>query len=118
VTRQEVIKYFLSKPGAWEDYPFDDITPVLKVGKKMFALIRTESPPLQINLKCDPELSRDLREVYEDITPGYHMNKKHWNTVNIQGSLPEEEIKKLIDLSYDLVVKSLPKREREALQKK
>ncbi|MBI9100161.1 MAG: MmcQ/YjbR family DNA-binding protein, partial [Spirochaetaceae bacterium] len=92
MTRDETRTYLLSRKGAWEDYPFDNVTPVYKVGKKMFALIRTESPPLQINLKCDPELARDLRDVYEDITPGYHMNKKHWNTINCQGNLPDSEI--------------------------
>ena len=115
MTLEEVKQYFLSKKGAWEDYPFDDVTAVFKVGKKMFSLIGSDSNPLTINLKCDPELAVDLREVYEEITPGYHMNKRHWNTVNIQGNLDQVEIYKLIDLSYDLVVKSLPKKERELL---
>ena len=113
MTLYEVKSYFLSKKGAWEDYPFDDVTPVLKVGRKMFGLIGSTKSPVTINLKCEPELAMDLRDVYPDITPGYHMNKKHWNTINCQGKLPDEEIKKLIDLSYELVVKSLPKRERE-----
>lgn len=113
MTRKEITEYFLTKKGAWLDYPFDDVTAVFKVGKKMFSLISAESNPVTVNLKCEPELALDLREVYEDIIPGYHMNKKHWNTVNIQGNLPEEEIKKLIDMSYELVVKSLPKKERE-----
>ncbi len=115
MTRDEVTEYFLSKKGAWLDYPFDDVTAVFKVGKKMFSLISAANNPVTVNLKCEPELALDLRDVYEDITPGYHMSKKHWNTINVQGNLPDEEIKKLIDMSYDLVFKSLPKREREKL---
>lgn len=115
MTREEVKKYFLSKKGAWEDYPFDTITAVYKVNKKIFALVRTGTETLEINLKCDPYLAIDLREIHKEISPGYHMNKKHWNTVNCEGNLPEEEIKQLIDMSYELVVKTLPKREREEL---
>ncbi len=75
MTYNEIKTYFLSKKGAFEDYPFDDITAVFKIGKKMFGLLRTKSSPLQINLKCEPDLSRDLRDVYKEVTPGYHMNK-------------------------------------------
>lgn len=113
MTKDEIRDCFLAKKGAWEDYPFDDITAVFKVGSKMFGLISSSEPPLRINLKCDPELAMDLRDVYDEVTPGYHMNKHHWNTVNVQGNLPVEEIRKMIDLSYELVVKSLPKAERE-----
>ena len=76
----------------------------------MFALIAVEKTPLRINLKCDPELALDLRAAYSAVQPGYHMNKKHWNTITIDGSLPDEEIVTMIDDSYDLVVKGLGKR--------
>ena len=115
MTLDEIRDYFLSKKGAYEDYPFDDVTAVYKIEKKMFALISSRKSPLKINLKCEPELAIDLRDVYEDVTPGYHMNKKHWNTVNLEGKLPKSEILKMVDLSYDLVVASLTKREREKL---
>lgn len=115
MTREEATAYFLSHKGSWEDYPFDDVTAVFKVGSKMFGLISAGSDPLTINLKCEPDLASDLRDVYKEVTPGYHMNKKHWNTVNVQGELPAEEIVKMITHSYELVVKSLPKAERERL---
>jgi len=79
-------KYFLDKPGATEDFPFGPSAMVFKVRSKMFALIAVEETPLRINLKCDPELARHLRAAYDAVQPGYHMNKKHWNTVLIDGS--------------------------------
>ncbi len=115
MNKDGIKNYFLSKKGAFEDYPFDDVTAVYKVKNKMFALINMKEP-LSVNLKCDPELAVDLREVYDEVTPGYHMSKKHWNTINLEGNLPEEEIKKMVDMSYELVVKSLPKKEREKLR--
>ena len=102
-------KYFLNKPGASEGFPFGPSAMVFKVRSKMFALIAVEKTPLRINLKCDPELARHLRAAYDAVQPGYHMNKKHWNTVTIDGSLPDEEILTMIDDSYDLVVKGLGK---------
>lgn len=75
MTREEVKACFLSHKGAWEDYPFDDVTAVFKVGKKMFGLMSVSNDPLTINLKCEPDLAADLRQVYKDVTPGYHMNK-------------------------------------------
>jgi len=115
MNRDEAKDLFLTHKGAWEDYPFDDVTAVFKVGSKMFGLMSAPGKPLTINLKCDPDLAADLRDVYEDIMPGYHMSKRHWNTVNVQGSLPAEEIVKMIEHSYQLVLKSLPKRERETI---
>lgn len=115
MTREDVKACFLACNGAWEDYPFDDVTTVFKVGKKMFGLISAGKDSLTINLKCDPNLAYDLRNTYDEITPGYHMNKKHWNTVNCEGKLPAEEIVKMIEHSYQLVVKSLPKGEREKI---
>lgn len=107
--------YCLSKPKATSDFPFDQITEVFRLGKKMFALMGTTANPGQINLKCDPPLGRDLREQYEAIKPGYHMNKEHWITVVLDGSLKPEMIRGLIDHSYELILKSLTKNQREEL---
>jgi predicted DNA-binding protein (MmcQ/YjbR family) len=117
MNKAELVTYCLSKPGTWEDTPFGPETLVIKVNKKMFALTGTEPDATTVNLKCDPDHAVILRNVYpNDIIPGYHMNKKHWNTVTINGAVSDEEIRELVDESYDLVVKSLPKAEREALQ--
>ena len=102
-------KYLLDKPGATEEFPFGPSAMVFKVRRKMFALIAVLETPLRINLKCDPELARHLRAAYDAVQPGYHMNKKHWNTITLDGSLPKEEILTMIDDSYDLVVKGLGK---------
>jgi len=107
--------YCIAKPGATEDFPFDNETLVFKVGGKMFALCSVEKFS-SVNLKCDPEKAIELREQYSGIIPGYHMSKKHWNTVNADGSVPAKLFKQLIDDSYDLVLKSLPRKEREKLQ--
>ena len=107
-------EYCLAKKGVTEDFPFDNETLVFKVGGKMFALTGIEQFK-SINLKCDPERAIELREEYAGILPGYHMSKKHWNTVMMDGSVPMKLIKQMIDDSYDLVVSSLPKRERDAL---
>jgi predicted DNA-binding protein (MmcQ/YjbR family) len=110
---EEFREYCLRKPGVTEEFPFGPDVLVYKVGK-MFALSSVETYG-SINLKCDPEKAIELREEYSGITPGYHMSKKHWNTVLTDGSVPFELVKKLIDDSYELVVKSLPKKEREKL---
>src|SRR5437588_9843021 len=102
-------EYCLSKPRATEDTPFGPNVLVFKVGGKMFALAALDEVPTTVNLKCDPDLALDLRDRYEQIRPGYHMNKKHWNTVEIDGGIPEAELCKMIDHSYDLVVQSLPR---------
>ncbi|MDO9576282.1 MAG: MmcQ/YjbR family DNA-binding protein [Candidatus Cloacimonadales bacterium] len=112
---KQLRKYFALKPGAYEDFPFDDVTMVIKVGNKMFALIGLDAEPLCINLKCDPMLAVELRQLYPAVIPGYHMNKTHWNTVILDGSIPEKIIKKMIDDSYDLVFKSLTKKVREKI---
>ena len=114
---EDISEYCLSKKGTSEDFPFDEETLVFKVIGKMFALIPLERIPFQINLKCDPELAVELRERYEAVQPGYHMNKNHWNTILIDGSLRKDLILEWIDLSYDLVVKGLKKSERGKLQK-
>jgi predicted DNA-binding protein (MmcQ/YjbR family) len=106
---EELRDYCLSKKGAEECFPFDDVTLVVKVGGKMFALINLDGE-LSINLKCDPDKAQELRETYNSITPGYHMNKKLWNTVFIDNTISNKLIKELIDHSYTLVYNSLPKK--------
>jgi Uncharacterized protein conserved in bacteria len=115
---QQLKKYCLSKKGVSEDFPFDDETLVFKVGSKMFALTNIKEKELKINLKCDPMMAQDLRQEYEAIKPGYHMNKTHWNTVEIDGTINDNIIEMLIDISYDLVFKGLRKKEREEINKK
>ncbi|MEN1784610.1 MAG: MmcQ/YjbR family DNA-binding protein [Bacteroidota bacterium] len=112
---EEVRTYCLSKKGVTEGFPFGEETLVFKVMGKMFALLALERTPSQINLKCDPEQAILLREAYpEIIIPGYHMNKKHWNTLML-GQLPTHLIQTCVDDSYELVVTKLPKKDREML---
>ena len=108
-------EYCLKKPCVTEDSPFGPEHLVFKVGGKMFGLLAFEEIPPTANLKCDPDLALELRDRYEEVRPGYHMNKKHWNTVEIDGAIPQPELTKMIDHSYELVVKSLPRTERERL---
>ena len=109
MTHKELEEYILSFAGAWLDYPFGEGTAVYKFGDKesgdakMFALIDEASKPLRVSLKCDPLLAETLRERYETVVPGYHLNKKHWNTVICSGQLDNEEVKDLVRLSYGLV---------------
>jgi len=98
-----VEEYVLSMPNAVLDYPFGEDVAVYKVNDKMFALITEKSDPVRISLKCDPQLAVLLREKYESVMAGYHLNKKHWNTMVLTGQLPWEEIKGFIRHSYDLV---------------
>jgi predicted DNA-binding protein (MmcQ/YjbR family) len=112
----DAIERFLSKPGAEETTPFGPDVLVYKVGGKMFALTVPDDFPARINLKCDPERAVMLREEHAAITPGYHMNKRHWNTVALDNSLSSKLVRELIDHSYDLVVASLPKAERAKLR--
>ncbi|HEY4283791.1 MAG TPA: MmcQ/YjbR family DNA-binding protein [Chthoniobacterales bacterium] len=102
-------EYCLGKSGATEDTPFGEDTLVFKVSGKMFALASLDEVPATVNLKCDPDLALELRDRFEQVRPGYHMNKKHWNTVEIDSGLPEKELRKMIDDSYQLVVDGLPK---------
>lgn len=113
---EDVRSYCLSKPHTWEDFPFDEKTLVLKVDTKMFALVGLERFPLSINLKCDPEYAEELRSEYEAIQPGYHMSKKHWNTVSFDKGLKEEFLKELIQHSYDLVYDGLTKKMKQELK--
>jgi len=108
-------EYCLKKHGATEGTPFGADVLVFKVSGKMFALAALDEVPARVNLKCDPDLALELRDRYEQVWPGYHMNKKHWNTVEIASAIPETELRKMIDHSYELVVQSLPKAMRGKL---
>jgi predicted DNA-binding protein (MmcQ/YjbR family) len=113
----EVIReYCLMKKGVTEDVPFGNDVLAFRVISKMFVLASLNNTPLTINLKCDPTRAIELRESYEAVREGYHMNKKHWNTVTIDNSVPDREILSWIDHSYDLVVNGLKKAERDKLQ--
>ena len=114
---ESIRKFCLAKPEVAEDFPFREYTMVFKVAGKMFLLASLDDIPLRINLKCDPEKAVDLRERYDSILPGYHMNKTHWNTIIIDGSVPGGEILSWITDSYLLVVNSLRKNERERIHK-
>ena len=104
--------YLLSKPESYEDFPFFPDLAVMKIGKRMFATLGERGGVASMNLKCDPHEALILRDIFPAVTPGYHMNKRHWNTVSLDGSVPTALIRELIDHSYDLVVASLPKAKR------
>lgn len=109
MTHKELEEYLLSFSNTWLDYPFGEGTSVYKIGHKetgegkLFAIISDGSKPLRVSLKCDPILAEHLREKYETVLPGYHLNKKHWNTIVCSGQLSDDEIKDLALLSYNLV---------------
>ncbi len=109
MTHKEFEDYLLEFSNSWLDFPFGEGTSVYKVGHKetgegkMFAIIEDGSKPLRVSLKCDPQLAETLRDKYESVVPGYHLNKKHWNTIICSGQLTNDEIKDLARLSYDLV---------------
>jgi predicted DNA-binding protein (MmcQ/YjbR family) len=105
----------LAFPGSAETFPFGSETSVFKVGGKMFALSRLAQSPLRVSVKCEPSLAEQLREAHAAVLPGYHLNKRHWNTVIIDGSVPEQMIKDMIEDSYDLVVSQLSAARRRAL---
>src|SRR3954469_22632719 len=98
----------LQQPGTFEDFPFGPDNSVFKVAGKMFALSALERVPLSVSVKCEPELAVGLRASYPAIHPGYHLNKRHWNTLTLDGSLPDQLVRDLIEDSYDLVVSALP----------
>jgi predicted DNA-binding protein (MmcQ/YjbR family) len=108
-------EYCLSKVGATESMPFGEGVLVFKVAGKIFALAALDEIPATVNLKCDPDLALELRDRYEQVRSGYHMNKKHWNTVEIDRGVPEAELRKMIEHSYDLVVRVLAKAQRDQL---
>ena len=112
---EEFRNFCMAKPGVTEGFPFDETVLVFKVMNKMFALTDIDLFE-SANLKCDPDRAEELREKYADIKPGYHMNKKHWNTVMMDGSVSDQLIYELIDHSYELVVEGLPKKVKEDLK--
>jgi len=105
----------LRRAGAIEDFPFGPEHSVFKVAGKMFALSALDRTPLEVSVKCEPELAVGLRHSYPAIRPGYHLNKRHWNTITLDGSLPDQLVRDLIEDSYDLVVSALPRRARDQL---
>jgi len=107
--------YCLSKKHVTESFPFDEVTLVFKVANKMFALAGLEHHPSTVNLKCDPEKAIELRAQYSDVIEGFHMSKKHWNTITIEGDLSKKLIEELIDHSYNLVVNGLTKKLQKEL---
>lgn len=114
---EQLRDYCLSRPGVSESFPFGPNTLVFKVAKKIFLLTGLDSQPLSFNAKCDPEYAIELREQYPySVTGAYHMNKKHWNTLLCNGELDDQQLMKLIDHSYDLVVARLSKKERTAFR--
>jgi predicted DNA-binding protein (MmcQ/YjbR family) len=113
--RDRMLGYLGDRPGAVEDYPFGDDVAVFKVGGRVFAICDLAGRPGSVSLKCDPTLAEALRDRYPAVTPGYHLNKRHWNTVELDGSVPADELAELVDHSWELVVAKLPRRERDAL---
>ena len=115
---ESLVEYCLTKKGSSDELPFGPDILVMKVGGKAFLLCGLDNRPLQFNVKCDPELAIELRERYPCVKPGYHMNKKHWNTVLVDGSVDEKTVLSWIDHSYEQVVKGLPKKQRDELLSK
>ncbi|MDF2717394.1 MAG: hypothetical protein K0R28_4319 [Paenibacillus sp.] len=115
MNKKELAAYCLTKKGAREDYPFGPDPLVIKVGSKMFALLSDHDGFDNIALKCDPETAYLLRQQYSAVKPGYHLNKQHWNTVVIDGTVPDDEIRDMIDHSYTIVVRKLTRAEKEQL---
>jgi predicted DNA-binding protein (MmcQ/YjbR family) len=116
MTRDEVMVACLAYPGAVEDYPFGDEVAVFRIGGRMFALVALVGEPGSVNLKCEPDLALELRHQHAAVRPGYHQDKRHWNTVDLDGSIADEELLDMIGHSYELVVNKLPRRRRAALE--
>jgi predicted DNA-binding protein (MmcQ/YjbR family) len=108
-------KYCLNKKSVTESFPFGESTLVFKVGGKMFLLIGLDNLPVQFNVKCDPDKAEELRETYASVIPAFHMNKKHWNTIILNGQIPSRLVTEWIDDSYKLVVDTLPLKARKSL---
>lgn len=115
MTKNELIEYCKSKPGVTVEFPFDDTCMSFKLVSKFFAFMNIKKEASAISVKCEPWLAIGFREQYEGVTPGYHLNKKHWNTIDAELDVPEEKVKEMVDMSYNLIYKSLKKQEREAL---
>jgi predicted DNA-binding protein (MmcQ/YjbR family) len=116
VTADSLRRWCLTRPSAVEEFPFGPETSVFKVGGKMFALTALDARPLKVSLKCEPALAEALRAEHSAVRPGYHLNKRHWITVTLDDSLPDELLLGLIEDSYELVVGGLPKRERDLVR--
>ena len=112
---ETIRKYCLDKKNTNESFPFGESTLVFKVSGKIFLLMSLDNLPLQFNVKCDPEIAEELRETYSSVIPAFHMNKKHWNTIILDGQISAKKIREMIDASYLLVIKSLPLKERKKL---
>ncbi len=108
--------YLLDRPEAIEDFPFGPAVAVFKLHKKMFATLVHSEDSARMNLKCDPNEALILRDIFEAVSPGYHMNKRHWNTIVLDGSIPRGEIERMIESSYSLIVKGLPRSTRQGLE--
>ncbi|MFG2297042.1 MmcQ/YjbR family DNA-binding protein [Streptomyces sp. NPDC048603] len=117
MTPAELRAFCLGLNAAAEEFPFNPETSVFKVLGKMFALSQLDGEPLKVSLKCDPEEAVRLRAEHEAVAPGWHLNKRHWNTVTVDGSLPDRMVRELIEDSYDLVVAGLPRAERLRLDR-
>jgi predicted DNA-binding protein (MmcQ/YjbR family) len=115
VNTEAIANYLLSFPEASEDQPFGPDVDVYKVAGKIFAIVSPEEEPSAISLKCDPLIAVELREEYEAVAPGYHLNKTHWNTVTLNETVPDRELKKMISHSYEQVVAGLPKTLRDKI---
>jgi predicted DNA-binding protein (MmcQ/YjbR family) len=116
VTARALRKLCLGFPGAFEDFPFGPEHSVFKVEGKLFAISALKGSPLKVSLKCEPELAEQLRASFPDaVAPGYHLNKRHWNTVTLDGSVPDAMVRDMVEDSYDLVVAAMPRRVRERL---
>jgi predicted DNA-binding protein (MmcQ/YjbR family) len=115
MTRDDVLDLCTGFPGAVEDYPFGDGVAVYKVEGRIFALVALEGSPGSVSLKCDPGLALEWRARYPAVSAGYHLNKRHWNTVELDGSVDDGELHEMIDHSYDLIVRQLPRAARERL---
>jgi predicted DNA-binding protein (MmcQ/YjbR family) len=115
LTREDVLAFCATFAASVEDYPFGDDVAVFKVFGKMFALVMLDGDTGFVNLKCDPDLAIELRHRYPAVRPGYHTNKRHWNSVDLDGSIPADELREMIEHSYELVVKGLPRAARGRL---
>ncbi|MFC2080928.1 MmcQ/YjbR family DNA-binding protein [Bacteroidota bacterium] len=112
---EDIREYCIAKPGVTEGFPFNDTALVFKVMGKMFAILDLSEDSRGISLKCDPELAIELREQHPEVTPAWHFNKKHWNTVMMDGSITDKHLMEWIDHSYDMVVKGMPKSRQKEL---
>jgi predicted DNA-binding protein (MmcQ/YjbR family) len=118
VTPNELRRHCLGQPGAFEDFPFGEQVSVFKVADKVFAITDLAGVPLEVSVKCEPDLAEALRSTHAAIRPGYHLNKRHWNTVTLDGSIGDDEIANMIQDSYDLVVSKLSRAQREKIGRK